>query len=118
MKHSIALRIIFILSICLSTLTTGHAESLPDDVDKGIEINGIDKAENTALMQAIKNKQTQIALYLIFNGADVNRSNNKNQTPLLIAAENGMTAVVKALLDQGADVKLSHKPTEEAERLA
>lgn len=60
----------------------------------------------TALMRAANNGDTDTAMRLIAAGADVNAGDFWERTPLLLAVEgnNGNVALVKELLDAGADV--------------
>ena len=61
---------------------------------------------NTPLMVAVGRSKlsTDIAEFLIKNGADVNAKNNYNSTPLTIACESGNVKMVKLLVKYDADV--------------
>ncbi len=58
---------------------------------------------DTALLLAVHNNFTEIAAYLIAQGAKIPVANRKQETPSLIAVRNGNAALVKLLLDSGAD---------------
>lgn len=55
------------------------------------------------LMQAVMNDETEIAKYLIENGADVNKTDGMKMTCLMWAANNQNIELVKLLLEKGAD---------------
>jgi len=76
----------------------------------GTDINVRDEHGCTPLIWAISGGQSQMALFLIKEGADVNRAclsprtGAKLYTPLCVAARSGDADVVNALLDKGAAV--------------
>jgi hypothetical protein len=55
------------------------------------------------LMQAVANNETEIAKFLIQNGADVNKVDGFKMTCLMWAANNQNIDLVKLLLEKGAD---------------
>lgn len=55
------------------------------------------------LMQAVMNNETEIAKYLIENGADVNKVDGFKMSSLMLAANNQNVELVKLLLKKGAD---------------
>ena len=66
-------------------------------VKAGYDVNARNKAGNTALHYAMKNKSSEVAVYLIKKGADVNIANEKQVTPMQIAVEKGMDEVLAFL---------------------
>ena len=66
-------------------------------VKAGYDVNARNKEGNTALHYAMKNKSSEVAVYLIKKGADVNVANEKQQTPMQIAVEKGMDEVLAFL---------------------
>ena len=66
-------------------------------VKAGYEVNARNKAGNTVLHYAMKNKSSEVAVYLIKKGADVNIANEKQVTPMQIAVEKGMDEVLTFL---------------------
>lgn len=59
------------------------------------------------LMQAVMNNETDIAKFLIENGADVNKRDGFKMTCLMLAANNQNIELVKLLLAKGADKTLT-----------
>lgn len=66
-------------------------------VKAGYDVNSRNKAGNTVLHYAMKNKSSEVAVYLIKKGADVNIANEKQVTPMQIAVEKGMDEVLAFL---------------------
>ena len=58
----------------------------------------------TLIMQAIRNNQTEVVDYLIGEGLDVNAVDSDCFSNLAYAAELGNVAIVESLLDAGADI--------------
>ncbi len=73
-----------------------HVAAKPKSVNTG-------KRPNMApLHMAILRQHTDIALYLIENGADVNAVDGGSRTPLHLCVDRDLPAVATALLEQGA----------------
>ena len=83
----------------------GYVEDIEEYVNKDT-VNATNVNGNTPLMVAVGHNKlsTDIAEFLIKNGADVNAKNNYNSTPLTIACESGNVKMVKLLVKYGADV--------------
>ncbi len=65
----------------------------------------LDKGFNSELYEAIRNKNTPMAMFLIENGARVNfRDTVNGKTPIYLALQNNMFDVANLLLDKGASV--------------
>lgn len=66
----------------------------------------IDHSQNglTPLVQAIINRQTEVALFLIRAGANIEARDNGGRTPVLFAAKNREPRVAKKLIERGADI--------------
>ena len=78
----------------------------PNEIDKIVEFN------SSALLNAIKEEQWEIAKLLITFGANVNFNNQidtDNQTVLQLAVNKKNHEIVKLLLDHGADVNKAIK---------
>ncbi|MBS1839941.1 MAG: ankyrin repeat domain-containing protein, partial [Acidobacteria bacterium] len=72
---------------------------------KGGEINAVSTNGSgyTALTGAVASGHTEVAKWLLENGANANYSYSNGYTPLLTAAANGHLEILKALLAHGAD---------------
>ena len=83
----------------------GYEEDIEEYVNKDT-VNATNTNGNTPLMVAVGRSKlsTDIAEFLIKNGADVNAKNNYNSTPLTIACESGNIKMVKLLVKYGTDV--------------
>ncbi len=65
----------------------------------------LDKGFNSELYEAIRNKNTEMAMFLLENNARVNFKDAVNgKTPLYLALQNNMFDVAEVLLDKGANV--------------
>ncbi len=70
---------------------------------KKIDVNSINREEQTPLMKAVYKSNLEIVEYLLENGADVNTTDLWKQTALMLSY--GLNSdVVKILIEQGADV--------------
>ena len=82
----------------------GHTETVTRLLEKGADMNAIDKYGRTALIMAIQNGHTEIVTRLLEKGANVNAKNSYGVTALHIASREGHTDIVAMLLEKGADV--------------
>ena len=71
-------------------------------VERGADINALDKHKNTALMYAAKKGFSEVVQILVERGADLNSINNCKSTALIYAALCGHSEVVQILLERGA----------------
>lgn len=70
----------------------------------------IDIEKETPLIQAFFNKNRQLAVELITNGADINTPESfVGYSPLMLACGDNDEELVKILLDHGADVSIKSK---------
>ena len=60
----------------------------------------------TLLHTAIRNKRTEIIIFLLEKGADINAKDNRGRTPLHSAVETGQKAVVEQLIAKGAEINV------------
>lgn len=90
--------------LILTAVKLKFSEGVNFLLDEGADeraINGEDSHNNTALIYAIKNKNSKIANLLIDRGANVNQGYSQN--PLLVAVENNDIEMVRKLLEHGAN---------------
>ena len=95
-------------SVLCSAAEKGKKEVVQLLLDCGININVVDKWDNTALERAANKGHTEIVTLLLAHEADVNRRDKLGKVPLHQAAYQvkfeGNIEVVRALIAQGADV--------------
>jgi len=74
-------------------------------VEKGIDLNALNKYDENALFDAIRNNNYETCLFLIENKININNQNRLKQTPLLIACYKGIESldIILLLLHHGAD---------------
>lgn len=72
-------------------------------VNPGVSLEFTDLEGNTPLLRAARQKNVDIARYLVSQGANINAFNYKWETPLIVSYNNGNYDVAKYLLSMGAD---------------
>ncbi|MDQ7821985.1 MAG: ankyrin repeat domain-containing protein [Candidatus Eremiobacteraeota bacterium] len=83
----------------------GHVEVVALLIEKGTDINAIDKySGEPPLHAAIINGHEDMASFLIENGADIDAQTPRGDLPIHLAAKNGHEKVVALLIQKGADV--------------
>ncbi len=73
-------------------------------IQKGADVNAVDKAGSTSLIKAALRGSRPIVEMLIDAGADVNKGSSGGFTPLMAACGKGYSEVAKLLLERGANV--------------
>ena len=73
------------------------------------EVDGRDESGRTPLHAALHGGHTDVAQFLIKNGANTDAWDDDDWTPLHIASQNGNLEVVQSLLSQGALVNIQTK---------
>ncbi|KAK3720200.1 hypothetical protein QZH41_015776 [Actinostola sp. cb2023] len=68
-----------------------------------------DKEGETALMEAIRRGENEIALALINGGADVNMADKEGETALMEVIRRGENEIALALINGGADANMADK---------
>jgi ankyrin repeat protein len=81
----------------------GYAELVAPLVERGANVDGLDKNGRTPLMEAAARGLAGVAQALLKRGAAVNVKDGDGRTALLIAAAAGNRDVVEVLLKAGAD---------------
>ncbi|WP_313950397.1 ankyrin repeat domain-containing protein [Accumulibacter sp.] len=75
-------------------------------VDQGMNVNSVDAAGNTLLMQAVQRDNADLLGQLLQRRARLNTRNRNSETALSLAAFKGDLAIVRRLVEAGADVNL------------
>ncbi|WP_301101679.1 ankyrin repeat domain-containing protein [Propionivibrio sp.] len=75
-----------------------------DLIKRGMDVNTVDRAGNTLLVQAMRRDIPELADYLLQRRARLNIRNRNGETALSIAAYTGKLAYVKRLVEAGAEV--------------
>lgn len=92
----------------LETYQSGKLADVQKAIDNGAKITNIndiiDEVGSTPLIWACENGLSEIAQFLINNGADVNVQDWYSYTPLHGACKNGLPDVALLLIKKGADV--------------
>ena len=84
---------------------SGDLRAVKEQLAKGVDINGGDREFGvTALSWAALLNDTEIAKFLIEEGADVNVRSRDGSTPLHSAAFLGRTEIAELLIQKGAEV--------------
>lgn len=73
-------------------------------IKRGVDINTVDKAGNTLLIQAVRRDVPELFDYLLLRRAKLNVRNRNGETALSIAAYTGKLQYVQRLIEAGADV--------------
>ena len=73
-------------------------------VKRGMDVNTVDKAGNTLLIQAMRSDVPELVDYLLQRRARVNPRNRNGETALSIAAYTGKFQYVKRLVEAGAEI--------------
>jgi len=83
----------------------GKVDDLKQDLDAGIDVNGRDSLDQTALLAAVSHNELGEVQLLLGHGADPNLADNAGWTSLHYAAYFGSgTGIIAALLDHGAAI--------------
>ena len=69
----------------------------------GAEIDARNEAQETPLLVAVQQDQTEIAKALIAAGADINAQAANRDSPWLLAGASGRTEIIRAMIPKGPD---------------
>ncbi len=75
-------------------------------INRGMDVNSVDAAGNTLLMQTVNRDNQEFFDYLLKRRARINTRNRNGETALSLAAYRGKLHFVQRLVDSGADVNL------------
>jgi hypothetical protein len=73
-------------------------------IQRGMDVNTVDREGNTLLMQAVRRDVPDLVDYLVKRRARLNSRNRNGESALSIAAYTGNLRAVKRLVDVGAEV--------------
>ncbi|HCB64282.1 MAG TPA: hypothetical protein DEP20_02795, partial [Fusobacteria bacterium] len=76
-------------TVLMAAAKNGHKEVCELLIDKGADVNAVDKWGGTALMYAAENGHKEVCQLLIEKGAEVNAVRKDRRTAIMYAAENG-----------------------------
>jgi ankyrin repeat protein len=87
-------------------LISGNTSWAIELLGKGMDVNSVDAAGNTLLMQTVQRDNADFLAYLIEHRARLNTRNRNGETALSLAAFKGNLPLVQRLVEAGADVNL------------
>ena len=90
-----------------AALQRGDVEALRRLLDKGEDVNLLDRYGQTSLMKAASAGRVDVVQLLIDRGADVNRTAKYHLTALMLAVIAGHESIVAALIAAGADLTIT-----------
>ena len=73
-------------------------------IKRGVDVNTVDKAGNTLLIQAVRRDVPELFDYLLLRRAKLNVRNRNGETALSLAAYTGKLQYVQRLVEAGADI--------------
>jgi ankyrin repeat protein len=85
-------------------LIRSDANAVIDLINRGMEVNTVDRQGNTLLIQSIRRDMPELFDFLLQRRARVNMRNRNGETALSIAAFLGRANYVKRLVDAGAEI--------------
>jgi len=87
-------------------LIRGDSGAAINLIKRGVDVNTVDKAGNTLLIQAVRRDVPELFDYLLLRRAKLNVRNRNGETALSIAAYTGKLQFVQRLVEAGAEVNL------------
>jgi len=79
-------------------------------IERGSDVNAVDKEGNTPLVYAIQKKSLSVVMHLIKNGANINFFiRNRNQSIVMYAIELNRVDIVKFLIKCGANINFRNE---------
>ncbi len=75
-------------------------------INRGVDINTVDIAGNTLLMQSVRQDNKELFDYLLQRRARVNLRNRNGETALSLAAFAGKLSFAQRLIDAGAEINM------------
>jgi uncharacterized protein len=87
----------------------GNTNALSSFIDLGVDINSVDNAGRTTLIEAVFGGHPHTVQELLKRGANVNAQDADGWTALMEAASKGRADIVRILLAYGADARMKNK---------
>ncbi|MQM32728.1 MAG: hypothetical protein CRU78_20470 [Candidatus Accumulibacter phosphatis] len=87
-------------------LISGNTSWAVKLLDQGMDVNAVNAAGNTLLMQAVQRDNGDFLEQLLKRRARLNTRNRNHETALSLAAFKGNLPIVRRLVEAGADVNL------------
>ena len=82
----------------------GDANAAINLIDRGVDVNTVDSAGNTLLIQSVRRDIPELFDHLVRRRARLNIRNRNGETALSIAAYTGKLGYVQRLVDAGAEI--------------
>ena len=89
--------------------TIGDGAAVESWIKAGVPLDEADGAGRTALLVAVDNGRTDIALALIAAGADINAQAANKDTPWLLAGASGRTEILAAMIPKGPNLSIRNR---------
>lgn len=90
----------------ISALRAGDTPAAIALLDRGVDVNTVDRSGNSLLMLAVRENNAELLEQLLLRRARLNSRNRDGDTALRMAAFNGQEAFVKRLVEAGAAVNM------------
>lgn len=85
-------------------LIRNDASAAIELIKRGMDVNTVDRAGNTLLIQAMRRDVPELIDYLMQRRARINTRNRNGETALSIAAYTGKLSYVQRLIEAGAEI--------------
>ncbi|GIY12900.1 death-associated protein kinase 1 [Caerostris extrusa] len=87
----------------------GHTDCVRSLLDAGVDLNLVDKCENTALHLAMRRHHESVASLLLQAGCKMDVFDNQGEGPIHIACRDGLLPLAKTLCSSGCKVNVPNK---------
>ena len=87
-------------------LISGDTSAAINLINRGVDINTVDIAGNSLLIQSVRQDNKELFDYLLQRRARLNLRNRNGETALSLAAYTGKLSFVQRLLEAGAEVNM------------
>lgn len=83
----------------------GNIDKVKQEIESGLDINTLNRNDQTLLIMAAWLEQSAIAKYLIENNADLDYKDTSGKTALMVAASVNQVDCLANLVNAGADIE-------------